>query len=172
LLKNGRAIRGQQAIGRWLYVVAHRLAVQLAVGRRRRVVFEQRTARPVDADPPDLSWREACAILHEELDRLPDSYRLPLILCYLEGKSRDEAAQEIGVKPDVLRGRLARGRERLRGRLARRGITLSVGLLALVANSVTAGGPPESVLRATLKLAAGGRVPGNVAALLHGAAPS
>ena len=84
----------------------------------------------VVAEPPDLSWREACAALHEELDRLPDKYRLPLLLCYLGDRSRDEAAQALGWRLGVVKGRLERGRERLRRRLARRGIDLSVGLLA------------------------------------------
>jgi hypothetical protein len=80
--------------------------------------------------PPDLSWREACDLLHAELDRLPDRYRLPLLHCYLEGKTRDQAAAALGVSVGVVKGRISRGRDVLRKRLARRGVTLSVGLLA------------------------------------------
>src|SRR5262249_61456057 len=95
------------------------------------------------APPPDLSWREACAALDEELDRLPDGYRMPLLLCYLDGKSRDEAASELGWTLNRVRGQLERGRERLRRRLGRRGIALSAGLLAGGGgDSVEAGGPP------------------------------
>ena len=137
--------------------------------RRQRI--EQRQ-RPTAAETPDLSWREACAILHEELDRLPDQYRLPLILCYLDGKSRDEAAQQLGVTTNALRGRLERGRDRLRGRLTKRGVALSAGLLTAVAHSAKAGSLPESLLRAALEAATGGRVSAGVAALVHGAGPT
>src|SRR5438477_439630 len=73
----------------------------------------------IEAPPPDLSWREAVTILHEELDRLPDSYRLPLLLCYLEAQSREEAAKSLGWQPGSVKGRLERGRRLLAGRLAR-----------------------------------------------------
>src|SRR5205823_10580277 len=117
---------------------------------------------------PDLSWREACAALHEELNRLPDSYRLPLLLCYLEGKSRDEAAAELGWTVNRVRGQLERGRSRLRQRLERRGIALSAGLLAAVAgNSVTAGVPPARLIQFALHAVAG-RPSAGAAALAHG----
>jgi RNA polymerase sigma factor (sigma-70 family) len=171
LLQNGNSIRQRQALGGWLSGVAHRLALKALAQTIRRQRVEHRK-RPTAAEGPDVSWREACAILHEELDKLPDTYRLPLILCYLDGKSRDEAAQQLGVKTDVLRGRLERGRDRLRGRLTKRGIALSAGLLAVVATSVTAGGPPEALLRATLEAAATGEISASVATLLRGATPS
>jgi RNA polymerase sigma factor (sigma-70 family) len=171
LLRSAGTVRQSPSLRSWLYSVAHRLALKaLGAAARRQQVEQQKPLTAVQ--PPDLSWPEACAILHEELDRLPDTYRLPLLLCYLEGKSRDEAAQQLSCKLDVLRGRLERGRDRLRTRLTKRGVTLSTGLLAAVANSVTAGGPPESLLRATLTAATTGRIPASVAALLHGATPS
>jgi RNA polymerase sigma factor (sigma-70 family) len=174
LLRKARTIRRREALGAWLAGVAHRLALKALTASARRQRAEQRTCRGCDAraaEAPDLSWREACAILHEELDKLPDRYRLPLILCYLEGKGREEAAQQLGVNVGVLRGRLDRGRERLRVRLIKRGIALSAVLLAVVANSVTAGGPPQHLLRATVEAAMTGRLSANVAALLHGATP-
>jgi RNA polymerase sigma factor (sigma-70 family) len=171
LLRNALSIRRRQALGGWLAGVAHRVALKALEVAARRQRVEQRP-RPATEEGPDLSWREACAILHEELDRLPDTYRLPLILCYLDGRSRDEAAQQLGVGTDVLRGRLERGRDRLRSRLLKRGVALSAGLLAVVANSVTAGGPPEHLVRATLKAAATGNIPAAVAALVHGATPT
>jgi RNA polymerase sigma factor (sigma-70 family) len=176
LLQNAKNIRQRQALGGWLCGVAHRVALKALTNAARRQRIEQAACHGCDSrgapsEEPDLSWREACVILHEELDRLPDKYRLPLLLCYLEGKSRDEAAQQLGVKLDVLRGRLASGREKLRGRLTKRGVALSAGLLAVVANSVTAGGLPERLLRATLEAAATGRIPATVAALVHGVTP-
>src|SRR5439155_23487964 len=132
LWRSVRSIRHRQSVGGWLYGVAHRLAVKgLARARRRRVVEGRASAsRTEEAHAPDISWREACAILHEELDRLADKHRLPLLLCYLDGKSRDEAAKQLGWSISSLRGHLERGRTRLRARLARRGVTLSAGLLA------------------------------------------
>src|SRR5262245_23173487 len=132
LWRNVRSIRNPKAVGGWLFGVAHRLAVKgLALSRRRSQVEGQASAsRSEVRPPPDISWREACVILHEELDRLADKHRLPLLLCYLDGKSRDEAAKQLGWSPGAVKGHLQRGRVRLRDRLARRGVTLSAGLLA------------------------------------------
>jgi RNA polymerase sigma factor (sigma-70 family) len=171
LLRSARAIRRGQALGGWLRGVAHRIALHARRRTARRACLESGVSPRAAEETPDLSWREACAILHEELDRLPDTYRLPLLLCYLEGKSRDEAAREIGCKADVLRGRLERGRDRLRHRLTRRGVSLSAGLLASVAAPPTADVPPEGLLRATLEAATTGQVPASVSALLRGVAP-
>src|SRR5262249_18782412 len=91
LWRRARTIRNRQSVAGWLFGVAHRLAVKgLARAKRRRVV-EGRAgkSRSEAAQVPDISWREACVILHEELDRLTDKHRLPLLLCYLDGKSRD-----------------------------------------------------------------------------------
>ncbi len=165
LLRGAAAIRRDASLASWLYGVAHRLALKTLEADRRRRRAEQHKLAAV-AGEPDLSLREACAILHEELDRLPDQYRLPLLLCHLEGLSRDEAAQRLGWSFDVLRGRLERGRDRLRRRLTRRGVTLSAGLLAAVAGSGTAGVLPDRLLQATLA-ALQGQIPLTVAALLR-----
>jgi RNA polymerase sigma factor (sigma-70 family) len=150
LLREAHSIRKEQSLGGWLYGVAHRTSLQIRTRAARRARVEARMSATDIDQPPDLSWREACAILHQELDRLPERYRRPLLLCYLEGKSRDEAAKELGWAPGVLRGRLERGRDRLRDRLTQRGVTLSTGLLAAVANTATAGGPSEHLLRTTV----------------------
>jgi RNA polymerase sigma factor (sigma-70 family) len=172
LLRQARTIRRREALGAWLAGVAHRLALQALTATTRRQRAEQHL-RPTATEAPDLSWREACAILHEELDGLPERYRLPLILCYLEGKGREDVAQQLGIKAGVLRGRLDRGREQLRRRLLKRGLALSAALLAVLgANSVTVGGPPQHLIRATLEAATTGQLSVNVAALLHGATPS
>src|SRR5262249_53579298 len=69
--------------------------------------------------------RDLQRVLHEELQRLPDKYRVPLVLCYLEGRSQEEAARHLVWAKSTVRGRLDRGREHLRRRLARRGMALS-----------------------------------------------
>jgi RNA polymerase sigma factor (sigma-70 family) len=171
LMREAGAIRKGQSVGPWLYGVAHRLALQARSNRSRRSRIEGRARMTGAADLPDLSWREACAILHQELDRLPDGYRLPLLLCYLDGKSRDEAAAELEWTVNRVRGQLERGRERLRKRLERRGIALSAGLLAAVAgNSVTAGVPPMRLIQSALHAAAG-RPSAAAATLAHGGPP-
>lgn len=129
--RKAQTIRDAGTLGGWLFRVARRAALELKESTARRRTRESLAARPESAPGPDASWREACAILHGELDRLPAKYRLPIIACYLEGKTRDEAAAELGWPADVLRGRIERGRAKLRSRLRRRGIALSVGLLAV-----------------------------------------
>jgi RNA polymerase sigma factor (sigma-70 family) len=143
LLRDAKGIRRETAVGSWLYGVAHRVALRVRAARRRRDTVESRAKPRPPASPPDLMWTEACGIVHEELDRLPDHYRLPLMLCYLEGLSRDEAAVQLGVTLNVVRNRLERGREKLRARLMRRGVALSAGLLAATAESAVATVPSE-----------------------------
>src|SRR5262245_36689719 len=89
LLRDARSIRKGHAVGGWLYGVAHRVALKARASRRRRADVESRACTKRE-QVADLSWREAVNILHEELDKLPDKYRLPLLLCCLEGLSRDE----------------------------------------------------------------------------------
>src|SRR5262245_29671143 len=106
LVHKASSVRWQASIGCWLYSVAHRVAVQARGGtaRRRRHEGRASTRRPEAAEPADPSWRDACAVLHEELNRLPDRFRLPLLLCYLEGKSREEAASELGCSAGSVKG--------------------------------------------------------------------
>jgi RNA polymerase sigma factor (sigma-70 family) len=162
-------VRKSGSVGAWLYGTAHRIACQarIAAARRRRLEQHAAAATPIGMEPTDPSWREACGVLHEELDRLPDRFRLPLVLCYLESKSRDEAAAQLGWSVGSVKGRLERGRDRLRRRLMRRGIDLSAGLLAALASEGRAG-VPTALIRATVE-SAGGVPSAAVAALVHGA---
>src|SRR5262249_59760283 len=111
---------------------------------------------PDAAAPPDLSWHEAVALLHEELDRLPEKYRRPLLLCHLEGKARDEAARELGWSLGCVKGRLERGRQFLRARLARRGVALSAALLAAQGSGPATAAPPRPPAEATPRAPATG----------------
>jgi len=149
LYQRAATIRDRPSLAGWLFRVARRAATNARRAADRRARREGRTTRSATADPPDLSWREACAALHEELDRLPDQYRVPLITCYLQGLSRDEAARRLGWSLNEVRGRLERGRARLRARLQKRGITLSAGLLG----SVCTVGIPAELMSATLAAA-------------------
>jgi RNA polymerase sigma factor (sigma-70 family) len=127
------SVRRGEALSCWLHGVALRVAGRLRDNLRRR---KDRAPLPADVPQPerdDVSWREVRRLVDEELAKLPERFRGPLILCYLEGKTRDEAAAALGWSLSTFRGRLERGRERLRRRLERRGVALSAALLATLA---------------------------------------
>jgi RNA polymerase sigma factor (sigma-70 family) len=128
LLRKAASIRRSQAVGGWLYRVAYRAALQVRTDAAHRHELAD-DMEPVARDSSDPSWREVCSLLYAELDRLPLKFRLPLILCYLDGKTRDEAAQQLGWSVGSVKGYLERGRKQLRARLERRGVALSAGLL-------------------------------------------
>jgi RNA polymerase sigma factor (sigma-70 family) len=161
LLRKATSIRRRQTLACWLYRVANRVATEAQATRNRRQKLERRSASGAKVsksdrltESPDLSWREVCETLHAELDRLPENQRLPLILCYLDGKTRDEAARHLGWSVSTLRGRLERGRLRLRSRLAARGVELSATLLALAASTRTDAASP-ALIGAAAGLASG-----------------
>jgi RNA polymerase sigma factor (sigma-70 family) len=165
LLRKAKSVSWRESVAGWLSGTAHHIAVRARAGalRRRRHEAEARL-RTRDAAPIDLTWREAVGVLHEELDRLPERFRLPLLLCYLEGHSREEAAAALGWSAGAVKGRLERGRAALRRRLARRGLTLSAGLLAALA-SPPARAVPAHLLRSTVHAATAGPSPAVVALL-------
>jgi RNA polymerase sigma factor (sigma-70 family) len=161
------------SVGPWLYEVAYRLA---CAGRRqavRRRGRERRAAAPEAQPAPDASLSELAGVLDEELHRLPAPYRQPLLLCYLEGQTRDAAARRLGWSLRTLERRLERGRGLLRARLARRGLTLSAALLAAgLARPATAMPPllPAATARAAAAFTTGqGGVAPAAVALARGA---
>ncbi len=100
----------------WLFGVAGRVSAKARAAGRRRVRAEQKAGVSPDLgieDRPPETWTE----LYEELDRLPEKFRLPLILCYLEGLTYEQAAARLRCPVRTIQSRLARGRERLRGKL-------------------------------------------------------
>ncbi|MFL5342505.1 MAG: sigma factor-like helix-turn-helix DNA-binding protein, partial [Gemmataceae bacterium] len=99
----------------------------------------------------DLSWREVQAVVDEELARLPERFRAPLVLCYLEGLTRDEAARHLNWTLGTLRGRLDRGRELLRSRLTRRGLALPAALLATGLGSEASAGLSPAIAISNIK---------------------
>ena len=125
LVRRARTIRDGDRVGPWLYGVAHRVAVRARANSARRHARERTGAAVVReaAAPPssDAAQRELRTVLDDELARLPDSMRVPLVLCYLEGLTHDEAALRLGCPVGTVRSRMARARDRLRRRLARRG---------------------------------------------------
>src|SRR5262249_26077952 len=99
----------------------------------------------------DVTWKELKEVLDEELARLPAHYRAPVLLCCLEGKSQEEAARELAWAPATLHGRLYRGRDLLRRRLMRRGISLGAGLFASLVSQPTASAAMTVLRKATVK---------------------
>ncbi len=180
LLKKAKAVDATTPLGGWLYAVAHRLAVRCRSDKARRSAREaeaatraatERAATARERTASDLSWKEATAALHAELNALPDKYRLPLLLCYLHGLTRDEAAEQLGTTVGAIRGQLERGRALLERRLTKRGLVLSAGLLAVVmGGSAVAGGPPAALIDLAVGVAHG-NASSTVAALAHGAFP-
>ncbi len=144
LVQKAKRIGEPSSLGSWLYKVAHRTALRAASQRR------QRSAPTLTEEPPDMETplrqieqRERQLALYEELRRLPERYQAPLVLCYLQGLSRSAAAQELECTTAAVKGRLTRGKRLLRMQLARRGIGLSLALVATVPASAQAAAAPE-----------------------------
>jgi RNA polymerase sigma factor (sigma-70 family) len=143
LARRAGVIRKRSSLSSWLHGVAYRLAMKIrsrAARQREREARAAAVAQPAEARD-DLSWNEVRAVLDEELNRLPERLRAPLILCYLTGKTQDEAAQHLHWSLGTFRRRLERGRTLLRDRLTRRGLALSAALSALLAQDALAALP-------------------------------
>jgi RNA polymerase sigma factor (sigma-70 family) len=129
LARRAGAIRKPEALASWLHGVARRIALTARRQRARRWALEvmgmQKSSSEVSSE---AVWHDLQAVLDEEIQRLPESQRAPFVLCFLEGRSRSEAAQELGWKEGTVSSRLARARHRLQQRLTARGVTLSAAL--------------------------------------------
>src|SRR5262249_17481263 len=123
LARKAASISKQDSVGGWLHQVAYNLALKAkAHAATRQARQRQAQNRPPDDPLTELTGRELLAVLDEELQQLPERYRAPLVLCYLEGRTRDEAARQLGWSLGTLKRRLEQARARLRGRLERRGL--------------------------------------------------
>lgn len=162
LARKARCLWVKDSLASWLHGVAHRIAVRARVDAARRRRHEQRLAEargPAGLVVPDHPRSEAWAMLSEEIARLPETYRAPVVLCYLEAMSYQAAAATLGVTEDTVRGRLARARERLRRSLARRGVEVHA-ILAVTRPAIPAVviriGLVQATARAAAHLSAGG----------------
>jgi len=155
LVRKEGSIGRRDLVGPWLYGVAYRTAVRARANAAKRRCRELQAGRKTEADPvADLDWRDLRPILDEEVQRLPEKYRVPFILCHLEGKSNEEAARLLGCPKGTILSRLARARELLRYRLTRRGLTYSVaGLAVLLAQQAARAAVPVMLMDSTLKTA-------------------
>ncbi len=171
LVRKMHTIGKHGSVGSWLYKVAYRIAMEAKARSMRRTVVERRARVRLPALPEDeASQREVLPILEDEISRLPERYRAPFILCCLEGRSLEEAARQLGCPRATVGTRVSRARQKLRDRLARRGVVLSAGsIAALLVPSPASAAPPaalvEPILRAALALSQHGAIaPGTVAA--------
>jgi RNA polymerase sigma factor (sigma-70 family) len=160
LVRKARSIAKRGSLGCWLYGVARRIAVRARTASARRNARERCALPRTERDPlHEVVWRDLRLMLDEEVERLPWVYREPFLLCYMEGKTNEEAARLLGCPKGTVLSRLSRARERLRVRLARRGLGLSAGLVAtLMARGAADAAVPvelaESTLRAAMWVAA------------------
>jgi RNA polymerase sigma factor (sigma-70 family) len=133
LAKRARSIRSCDSLCGWLYRVAYRTALRSRMSSKRKQLFElvNDELSTLDEKLKRIEQDEQRAALMEELHSLPEQYQMPLVLCYLEGKSRRTAAEELGTTVESVKGRLTRGRQLLRHRLIRRGVSLSIAMAAM-----------------------------------------
>jgi RNA polymerase sigma factor (sigma-70 family) len=162
LAKKARSLWVKDSLASWLHGVAHRVASRARsdAACRRRHELRLAEARGLALEMmPDHSVSEAWAILSEEIARLPETYRAPVVLCYLEAMSYQAAAASLGVTEDTVRGRLARARERLRKSLTRRGVEVPAIVAAArpaIPAVVIRPGLAQTTARAAVGLSAGG----------------
>jgi RNA polymerase sigma factor (sigma-70 family) len=182
LARRAHAVGRRGSVGGWLYRVAYRVALD-ARGRAAKRCARERpvadlTAVPGRGDPcAEAAARELWRALDDEVNRLPERYRIPFVLCCLQGRSNAEAAREVGCLVKTIESRLARARARLRARLVQRGFCVPAGLTGvLLSQSAVGAGVPPVLVAATLRAAttagtraaAGGLISANVLALTEG----
>jgi RNA polymerase sigma factor (sigma-70 family) len=182
LAQRAASIRKGESVGSWLFGVAHRVAMKARQAAHRRQRNEAKShGRAPEQPVSEAALRELQARVNEEVARLPAKYRAVFVLCGLEGKSREEAARELGLNTGTLSARLARARSRLRAELARRGVCLSAALSVLALGAGTVAALPAGLATSTLKalrLRLAGRAAGAVSSqaealargVLHGMA--
>jgi len=147
LVRKAGSIRKQASLASWLYGVAYRLALKTRIGAVKRNAREQRPIQQSQTSAMDeMTWRELRSVLHDELHRLAEKHQAPLILCYFEGKTQDEAAQQLGWNKWTLKDRLEQARDLLRKRLTRRGVIPSAALFATLLARDAASAVPAALL--------------------------
>jgi cyanophycinase len=155
LVRKAASIASRELVANWLYGVAHQTALKArATTAKRKGRERQATEMPEPAVAEQDLWHDLQPLLDEELSRLPDKYRSVIVLCELEGKTRKEAARQLGVPEGTVGGWLARARTTLAKRLAQRGVVLSGGALAaVVSQNAASAGVLASVASSTIKAA-------------------
>jgi RNA polymerase sigma factor (sigma-70 family) len=154
LARKASSIRLRSTVSNWLYGVAHNTALKAKAMKRKRRAKEHEAGMMPKPETRDEVRQHLQDLLDEELTSLPDKYRVPIVLCELEGKTIKEAAHQFGCPEGTLATRLYRGRHLLAGRLSKRGLTLSGAALGTVlAESAVSASVPASLLSATVRAA-------------------
>jgi RNA polymerase sigma factor (sigma-70 family) len=179
LVRKAASLVPREILASWLYGVAHRTALKARATAARRKCRERPLAKvPEPAATERETGRDLAQLLDKELSRLPDKYRVVIILCDLEGRTRKEAARQIRCPEGTVAGRLARGRAMLVKRLARCGLAVSGGALAMaLSQNALSGALPGTLVSSTIQTAnrlvagnaaAGGAISGSVTVLMEG----
>jgi RNA polymerase sigma factor (sigma-70 family) len=153
LTRKAPALNQWGSLGNWLHTVAYRLALRARAGAARRRAQERQVEDMPDPAADDPAWRELRPLLDTEVNCLPAKYRAPMVLCYLEGRTNEQAAQELGWPAGTVKCRLARARQLLRKRLAGRGALLGGGLLAAALTEQASAAVSATLLETTLRTA-------------------
>jgi len=154
-VRKAGSISQPELLDNWLYGVAYHTALKAKAEAAKRRAHERQVVDMAEGSASvDVVWADLRPVLDEEMSRLPDKYRVPFVLCYLQGRTNEEAARLLGCPKGTVLSRLARARERLRVRLTRRGLTLSVSAfpIALSANAASAT-MPAGLMNSTIKVA-------------------
>jgi RNA polymerase sigma factor (sigma-70 family) len=174
LVRKVRSVRVDGSLGRWLYGVAHRVALRArSEAERRRSGIDRVPTRSSHDPVGDVELRDLRDAVSEELDRLPAKYRCPVELCHLQGMTYDQAARELNWPVATVKSRLTKGRLRLRQGLARRGLAPGAvaGGLATALTVDARAAVPQALARSTVRAAtscATGSFPAAVIALTEG----
>ncbi len=154
LLRKSRSLWVRESLGPWLHRVACRAALRARTARARRQTAERDRAAVAGDPAASCPSTELLAVLHEELDRLPAHYRAAIVLCDLEGHTCEQTARYLGCPIGTVGSRLVRGREKLRGRLIRRGLAPAAGTIAAaVAHDAALGAIPTPLVENTARAA-------------------
>ncbi|MFL5341456.1 MAG: RNA polymerase sigma factor, partial [Gemmataceae bacterium] len=155
LVRKAASIAAPELLANWLYGVAHQTARKARATVGKRAVRERQvTDMPEPAAVEQDLWNDLQPLLDHELSQLPDIYRVAIVLCDLEGKTRKEAARHLGLPEGTVGSRLARARVVLAKRLTERGVAVSCGALAAVlAQSVASAGVPSQVVSKAIQAA-------------------
>ena len=172
LARRAGSIRRRGSAASWLHGVARRVASCARSAASRRRSHERRAAEMARRSADDAHWDDLGEAVHEEIARLPESCRAAIVLCDMEGLTEGQAARRLGWPIGTVRSRLARGRERLRARLTRRGLTLSAAVSGSLATPEAASAAVPAVLvnstvDGAMQVAAGGAVPAVASTLLQ-----
>jgi RNA polymerase sigma factor (sigma-70 family) len=153
LVRKAASIASRELLANWLCRVAFQTALKVrSTAAKRRIREKQITELPEPELAPKDIWHDLQPLLDQELSRLPDKYRISIVLCDLEGKTRKEAAQQLGCPEGTVAGRLARARTMLAKRLARHGLLSSGGSLAvLLSQNAASACVPISMMTTTIK---------------------